>query len=69
MTRRAARISHDEIARMVRAVRREGMSIGAVEFDGEKLRIVVNNGDSGETQVTPPALVPEGKTLLREPKL
>lgn len=47
MTRRAARFSHDEVTRMVKAVRDLGLPIGRVVFDGSSLSVVIG-GDSGE---------------------
>lgn len=68
MTRRAARFTHDEVTRMVKAVRDLGLPIGRVIFDGSSLSVVIG-GDSGEKPVAANgqdgAVVP----LLAEPKL
>ena len=68
MTRRAARITHDEVTRMVKAVRDLGLPIGRVIFDGTSLSVVIG-GDSGEKPI--PVGGQDGKVvpLLREPKL
>lgn len=69
MTRRAARITHDEVVRMLKAARTMGLSIGNIRFDGENLDIVIKSGDSGDT-VPLPSSQPETLTpLIREPKL
>lgn len=49
MTRRAARITHDEVRRMVKAVRSCGLSVGRIDFDGERLSVVIG-GEIGETE-------------------
>lgn len=66
--RRAARITHDEVTRMVKAVRDLGLPIGRVVFDGLELSVVIG-GDSGEKPV--PANGQDGAVvrLLAEPKL
>lgn len=68
MTRRAARITHDEVTRMVKAVRDLGLPIGRVVFDGLSLSVVIG-GDNGDS--TPPLASndPVPTPLLREPKL
>lgn len=46
MTRRAARITHDEVVRMVKALQTCGIAIGRVSFDGEKVDVItVDHGD------------------------
>lgn len=69
MSRRAARITHDEAFRMVKAVRSVGLSIGSVTFDGSKLEIVIKNEDSGEDASPTPSQLPTPPPLIREPKL
>ncbi|MER9912862.1 hypothetical protein NKJ71_19740 [Mesorhizobium sp. M0050] len=68
MTRRAARITHDEVTRMVKAVRDLGLPIGRVVFNGSELSVVIG-GDSGEkpepANSQDEAVVP----LIRKPKL
>lgn len=48
MSRRAARITHDEVTRMVKAVRDLGLPIGRVVFDGSALSVVIG-GESGDS--------------------
>lgn len=47
MTRRLARITHDEVRRAVKAVQACGLEVGGVEIDGSKIRVLVGK-DSGE---------------------
>lgn len=47
MTRRACRISHDEVARMVKAAQHCGLSVGEIVFNGSEVRLVIG-GDIGE---------------------
>lgn len=61
MPRPAARISHDEVARMVKAVRACGLQVARVIFDGRRVEVVVDNAEKVE------ALEPTGSELLREP--
>lgn len=68
MTRRAARITHDEVTRMVKAVRDLGLPIGRVIFDGTSLSVVIG-GDSGEKPVEANTQDAKVVPLLREPKL
>lgn len=69
MSRRAGRITHDEVARMLKAAKSAGVSIRSFSFDGTGVNFVVNNGDSGE-DAPPPSSPPETLApLLREPKL
>ncbi|TIO15574.1 MAG: hypothetical protein E5X86_19575 [Mesorhizobium sp.] len=68
MTRRLARITHDEVTRMVKAIRDLGLPIGRVIFDGDALSVVigVDSGDkTTETASQDATVVP----LLRKPKL
>lgn len=68
MSRRAARISHDEVTRMVKAVRDLGLPIGRVIFDGVSLSVVigVDIGEKPEPANGQPTAV---VSLLAEPKL
>lgn len=68
MTRRACRISHDEVTRMVKAVRDLGLPIGRVVFDGASLSVVIG-GDIGEKPPAPAGQDNEPPKLIREPKL
>lgn len=56
MTRRASRISHDEVCRMVKAVQKCGLHVGQVVFNGDEVRVVIG-GDIGEKA---PPMVDEG---------
>jgi hypothetical protein len=67
MSRRAARITHDEVARMVRAVRSCGLQVGRVSFDGEKVDVII--ADSGEEPVRPVDGAPQSDGPIREPQL
>ena len=70
MSRRMARVTHDEITRMVKAVQDRGLSIGRVEYDGDLNRLaVVISGDSGEKPAEVYGHDPKVVPLLREPKL
>lgn len=53
MTRRAARITHDEVVRMLKAAKSAGLSIRNFSFDGGRVTFEVNNGDSGDDAVAP----------------
>lgn len=68
MTRRLARITHDEVTRMVKAVRDLGLPIGRVIFDGVSLSVVIS-GDNGEKPVETNSQDAKVMPLLREPKL
>jgi hypothetical protein len=69
MSRRAARITHDEVCRMVKAVRECGLSIGRVSFDGERLDIVIGSGEIVDIAPSPAGQAGKVVPLLREPKL
>lgn len=68
MTRRAAKITHDEVTRMVKAVRDLGLPIGRIVFNGFELSVVIG-GDSGEKPEPDYGHDPKVVQLLREPKL
>jgi hypothetical protein len=68
VSRRAARITHDEVTRVVKAVRDLGLPIGRVIFDGNSVSVVIG-GESGNDAPPPPSNDPEPNPLLREPKL
>lgn len=69
MARTLARITHDEVARVLKAARSAGVSIRSFSVVGDRIDVVVNDGDSGET-TPPPSIQPETLTpLLTEPKL
>jgi hypothetical protein len=67
MTRAASRVKHDEVVRMVKAVRQCGLPISEVVYENGKVRLVIG-GDSGEKV---PPLVDEAADsdgLIREPQ-
>lgn len=68
MSRRAARITHDEVTRMVKAVRDLGLPIGRVVFDGSALSVVIG-GESGDSLPSPGRQAKEPVRLFQEPKL
>lgn len=47
MARRASRISHDEVRRMVKAIQSCGLAVGKVVFDGITISVVIG-GDNGD---------------------
>lgn len=53
MTRRAARITHDEVRRAVKAVQACGLTVGSVEIVGDRVRVHVNNGDISSIPIDP----------------
>ena len=67
MSRPAARITHDEVARMVKAVKGTGLPIRKVTYDGSRVEVVIDNGDIGEADAPPLAMDGEDRPLLREP--
>jgi hypothetical protein len=68
MSRARARITHDEVTRMVKAVRDLGLPIGRVIFDGVSVSVVIG-GESGDIIPLPPSNDPKPTPLIREPKL
>lgn len=68
MTRRAARITHDEVTRMLKAVRDLGLPIGRVVFNGTEVSVVIG-GDIGERLEPAPTQDNEEQPLFSEPKL
>jgi hypothetical protein len=68
VSRRAARITHDEVTRMVKAVRDLGLPIGRVIFDGESVSVVIG-GDIGEDAPPVTSIAQTPAPLIREPKL
>lgn len=51
MSRALARIKHDEVVRLVKAVRACGLDVSRVSFDGAKVDVII--GHSGEQAPTP----------------
>lgn len=49
MSRTVARITQDEVARMVKAVRSTGLSIARVTFDGKRVDVIIGEKE-GETE-------------------
>lgn len=43
VTRKAARITHDEVRRMVKAVQSCGLPVGQIVFNGDEVRVVINS--------------------------
>lgn len=68
MGRRAARITHDEVCRVVKGVRSSGLSIGRVVFDGYTVSVEIG-GDSVENAPGDTGHEDEGDGLILEPKL
>jgi hypothetical protein len=66
VTRALARISQDEVARMVKAVRSCGLTIARITYDGKRVDVII--GDSGEKPAEPVDEEPERPRLLREPQ-
>lgn len=66
MSRRAAKVTEDEVRRMVKAVVGLGLAVSSVDFDGS--RVSVNIGYSGETR-QPVVDDREEDAPLPEPKL
>ena len=69
MSRALARITHDEVVRMLKAARSAGVSIRSFSYDGTRVDIVVNNGEIGETTPAQAIQTPTLQSLIREPKL
>ena len=67
MARRTARITHDEVMRMVKAVRDLGLPIGKVTYDGQRIEVVIDAVDCGENSGAPLAPAADDDGLLREP--
>lgn len=66
MTRRAARITHDEVCRIVKALQTCGLPIGRVTFDGDKVDVII--GDSGEKAAPKVDGDKKDDGLIREPQ-
>lgn len=63
MTRRAARITHSEVTRLIKAVLSSGLTVQRVTFDGERVEVVTTGG---EPLVTKPAAGPSIFQTLEE---
>lgn len=64
--RRKARITYDEITRVIKGVQAAGLPIARVNFDGDRIEVVIGQPmDSGPGDQHKDAQ----PTLLREPKL
>lgn len=73
MSRTAARISHDEICRMVKAVRSCGLPVARVTFevaqDRARVEVIIgDSGDSGEDSPTPTRQAGMAQRPIREPQ-
>jgi len=68
MTRRAARITHDEVSRLLKAAKASGFPVGRIEYDGRSVSLVisVDTVETPEKTIAPPE---EDEGLIREPKL
>lgn len=67
MSRRAARITHDEVTRMVRAVQGCGLVVSRVSFDGTRVDVIIGElVDKRQNGVDDSA---ESNGLIREPQL
>ncbi|EKF40019.1 hypothetical protein NA8A_23008 [Nitratireductor indicus C115] len=64
MGRRHARITHDEVCRLIKGVKAAGLDIRRVEFDGEQISVFV-----GDHQSTVSSRQRDDSDLLLEPKL
>lgn len=69
MARTLARITHDEVVRLLKAAKSAGVSIRSFSYDGSRVDVVVNDGDIGETAHAPTVQEPPKLKLIREPKL
>lgn len=69
MSRRASRITQDEVARMIRAVQSCGLSIGGVTFNGDRVDVVIDNGDSGDQRPALAGQEDDGPGPIMEPQL
>jgi len=68
MTRPAARITEDEVRRMVKAVAACGLPIARVTFDGSIINVVIGSGDIGENRAEPGGQDQNKPVLIREPQ-
>lgn len=68
MGRRAAKITHDEVVRLIRGVQTTGLDIGSISFDGQSVRIVIG-GESGDNVPQAGGHAENDDGLIREPKL
>lgn len=53
MPRRAARITHDETVRVIKAARAAGIEIGAIRYTGDLLEIIPKAVDIGTNDGAP----------------
>ena len=67
MSRALARIKHDEVVRLVKAVRACGLDVSRVSFDGAKVDVIIgHSGEPAPAQVDEPA---NDEGPIREPQL
>lgn len=71
MGRNAARITHDEVVRMVKAVRTCGLPIARVTFDGNRVDVVIGKPESASSEPNTdlPSKEPASSGLLAEPEV
>ena len=67
MSRPAARIKYDEVARLIRAATACGLAVTRIIYDGERVEIVT--GSVGSLGVGPAPSPDDPPKLLREPQL
>lgn len=54
MTRRAAKVTHSEVTRLVKAVQACGLPIARVTFDGERVDVVTTTEETPSAPTTKP---------------
>ena len=71
MGRNAARITQDEVVRMVKAVRSCGLPVARVTFDGQRVDVVIGKPESASSEPNTelPNKEPASSGLLREPQV
>lgn len=67
MGRATARLRHDEITRMVKAVQSCGLPVARVTFDGERVDVII--GESGEKAGASIDREAQRDAPIREPQL
>lgn len=51
MARTLARITHDEVARMLKAAKSAGLTIAQIVYNGETVRLIVDSGDDASPAI------------------
>lgn len=67
MTRALARIKHDEVVRLVKAIRACGLGVSRISFDGAKVDVII--GNSVEPDPPPVDERANAEGPIREPQL